>query len=533
MTTTTIDGAQIDVLADLGAIPPFVLDRDYLDLEGGAELTPVEESLVSLTAEVVSIDASWGASDWMGPLTSPDTGVCTLELYDPERRYDPGNPLLGQPDPDVTGRLGAPVVIDYCARTGAPISGGWGTPDTAGPAWVTWGSGVVFVQAGSWHRMDFAADTGGSGQAQTGPSGTNLYRDVSATFVMNPTALIPAGKSLQCGVMLRRAADGSHYYFASLVFRPDGTVQLNLRSTKAGVNRTIATYDPPREWLYPGAWNVIVRMWGAPAEFWMVAWPQSQAQPAWQIAGVIDEETASGPLAQAGSVCFWQWSNGGPISLAWDTFYCNDWIQPVSSSPPAPGRELAVMVDGQPVWTGATSEIVHDLGSAITTITAVDAFAAAGRIGVTVLWAKGPVSTQLEVLRLAAAWPADRWRIVGALTAFRDTERFVGSFLEGLHRLVRAELGDMWVDRQGRITIRGRGVAPDSAPILEIGTGPAPGPVDLEHIVDRRLVNAVYLDVTAEESADRVWRDPVSVAAYGEAAIEASEDELLLWDGVV
>ena len=97
-----VDGASVEVAADLGTSrEPFVLDRDRLDA-AGMILTPTLDALAELTAEVIAVDGTWGASDFTGPLTVVDAGTLTVELYDPDRGYDPGNPDL--PDPPAIGR---------------------------------------------------------------------------------------------------------------------------------------------------------------------------------------------------------------------------------------------------------------------------------------------------------------------------------------------------------------------------------------------------------------------------------------------
>lgn len=98
----TIDGATIAVGLDAGSSrAPFILDRDHLDT-AGMVLTPASDALTDVAAEVIAVDGSWGATDWDGPLTVVEAGTMTVELYDPDRGYDPANP--DNPDPPAIGR---------------------------------------------------------------------------------------------------------------------------------------------------------------------------------------------------------------------------------------------------------------------------------------------------------------------------------------------------------------------------------------------------------------------------------------------
>ena len=106
MAALTVDGATIDVLADLGSAgandrAPFILDRDHVDAAGSI-LTPTTSALAELTAETISVDGAWGATDYEGPLTVVDAGTMTVELHDPDRGYDPSNPGADSP---AIGRL--------------------------------------------------------------------------------------------------------------------------------------------------------------------------------------------------------------------------------------------------------------------------------------------------------------------------------------------------------------------------------------------------------------------------------------------
>ena len=110
-----VDGAYIEVLGDLGIdVPPFILGRDDLGepmMGGGVG------DLADLTADVVSVSATWGTGQWAGGLTELDPGRITLAVWDPLRAYDPGSVASGlgvTPGRVLTVRVdGSPVWSGY------------------------------------------------------------------------------------------------------------------------------------------------------------------------------------------------------------------------------------------------------------------------------------------------------------------------------------------------------------------------------------------------------------------------------------
>jgi hypothetical protein len=156
--STILDGAEVTILADLGAGLPFVLDIDQLDLTGRCELTPADDAIADVTAEVVSIDLHWGAAEWTGPLTAVAAGTATITLYDPERIYDPGRLDIA---PVVPGRAlrvdvdGAPIwtgrVADVTHSLGDELTTVTGTDAVAESATigvvVDLAAGTTFAQA--------------------------------------------------------------------------------------------------------------------------------------------------------------------------------------------------------------------------------------------------------------------------------------------------------------------------------------------------------------------------------------------------
>ena len=101
---TTIQGALISIQVDLGDAP-FILDRDYLDLELSI-LTPIDEALSDITCEVLSAKWQWGAPNANGILTDVTTGQAEVALADPNRELDPLNA-----ESPVIGRIGNPARI--------------------------------------------------------------------------------------------------------------------------------------------------------------------------------------------------------------------------------------------------------------------------------------------------------------------------------------------------------------------------------------------------------------------------------------
>ena len=94
--STTLDGAEVAVLIDGGRQTPFVLDVDQLgsssDTDGiRCELTPAIDALADVSADVITLELTWGASEWMGPLTLTEAGSAAIVFHDPERMLDPGN----------------------------------------------------------------------------------------------------------------------------------------------------------------------------------------------------------------------------------------------------------------------------------------------------------------------------------------------------------------------------------------------------------------------------------------------------------
>ena len=63
------------------------------------------DAITDVTADVIDLDLSWGAGEWMGPLTLAEAGAATITFYDPDRVLDPGNTTLAYPV--VPGRLDA------------------------------------------------------------------------------------------------------------------------------------------------------------------------------------------------------------------------------------------------------------------------------------------------------------------------------------------------------------------------------------------------------------------------------------------
>jgi hypothetical protein len=162
--STTLDGAEVAVLIDGGRQTPFVLDVDQLgsssDTDGiRCELTPAIDALADVSADVITLELTWGASEWMGPLTLTEAGSAAIVFHDPERMLDPGNTELAYPvapgrliqvavdgTPVWTGKV-ATIVHDLAGQISS-VQGADAIPELA--AWaisVDLAAGVVSDQA--------------------------------------------------------------------------------------------------------------------------------------------------------------------------------------------------------------------------------------------------------------------------------------------------------------------------------------------------------------------------------------------------
>lgn len=100
--STLLDGAEVAVLIDGGRQTPFVLSVDILgsalDTDGvRCELTPASDAITDVSADVIELELTWGAGEWMGPLTLTEAGAASITFLDPERLLDPGNTALAYP----------------------------------------------------------------------------------------------------------------------------------------------------------------------------------------------------------------------------------------------------------------------------------------------------------------------------------------------------------------------------------------------------------------------------------------------------
>lgn len=162
--STTLDGAEVSVLIDGGRQTPFLLDIDVLgstnDADGiRCELTPAIDALADVSADVIELELTWGAAEWMGPLTLTEAGSASITFLDPERLLDPGNTALTYPvapgrllqvlvdgTPVWTGKV-ATIVHDLAGQISA-VQGADAIPELA--AWsisVDLAAGLVSDQA--------------------------------------------------------------------------------------------------------------------------------------------------------------------------------------------------------------------------------------------------------------------------------------------------------------------------------------------------------------------------------------------------
>lgn len=515
--SATIGGVSVDVLADVGLTAPFILNRDYLDIEGMCELTPQLDAMAELTNDTISVEGVWGSGEWAGPLTQPDAGSLSIELYDPARYYDPS---VGIQYGDSVG--GGAHFYDGFDRT---VSAGWGN------GWEAFNSGAAASDVRGTYGLTNVSAASGSSQATLTRGMVARDCDILGEFWLNN---LPDTGVVQLTINAR--GDNEVYPTPSYMM---------LWQTDLGGNHSVQLYEiggvhflansgalSPK-YTQGARLRFRFRCVGSyPTMLYAKVWPAAEVEPpAWSV---VASSSFGALQSKIGHMGVREWVQSAPeyIGVGWEFIQVAYAYHKTTLIPPTPGRAVQIQVDGQPVWTGVTSDIRHDMETGISTIEAIDAIAEASRIGVNTPLFKGWIAYQLNSLRLGAGWPTKRWLVEGPMTTQRDAENVTGSFLEGLKVLMTAELGDLWCDRDGRIRVRLRGVSPPEAATIELGPGGSPGIVAMGNVIDRRIVNAVYLDPEDDAELGRQWKDDVSVLALGEAKFESSEDELKLIEPV-
>lgn len=139
----------------------------------------------------------------------------------------------------------------------------------------------------------------------------------------------------------------------------------------------------------------------------------------------------------------------------------------------------------------------------------------------------GTTFAQAEAVLDQAGVPASRQVYIGSPIASRTaTDPEVRSFWSALRDIRNAELGDLWVDRRGRVCFRGRQEAPDPEIKATIGAGGIACDGLFESHDRRALVTGV--NVTMELGTVRSWADSGAEAEHNARRRDALESVIRL-----
>lgn len=206
----------------------------------------------------------------------------------------------------------------------------------------------------------------------------------------------------------------------------------------------------------------------------------------------------------------------------------NRTLDPLNAESPILGRignAARVLVDGTPAFTGVISNIVHEAGEGVSTLTLADHLSLLHQQSVSIAWVRTTTLAQFQALFAAIGWPADRVVLYGATTTQRLADEFVGTAFEALTRLRDAELGDLWADRQGRIAFRSRGYPRPTTLTAVIGCDGIAMASLASELRRIGIINHVLVDM--DPGADRFAQDSVSIAAHQRRSYRSSESALL------
>lgn len=197
------------------------------------------------------------------------------------------------------------------------------------------------------------------------------------------------------------------------------------------------------------------------------------------------------------------------------------------------GAAVELRVDGEPAFVGRLEAIDHtymDRTSVLTVgdgVSRLQAHTLPLDDGLGVGIAAGSTFDQLGAVLDELDIAADQRILYGSPTAFRlDIDPDTLQAWAWLQSIALAELGDLWVDRYGRIAFRGRHAAPDGTIRATIGAqGIACDGLFVQH-ERRAYVSGVNL--TMLDGDRRSFADTAAEATHGERRISVSEDELRL-----
>jgi hypothetical protein len=206
----------------------------------------------------------------------------------------------------------------------------------------------------------------------------------------------------------------------------------------------------------------------------------------------------------------------------------NRTLDPLNDESPIVGRvgnPARILVDGTPAFSGIVSNIIHEAGEAVSTVTLADPLALLNQQSVSVSWTRALTSEQFAELFTAIGWPPDKTILYGATVTKRLADQFVGTAFEALTRLRDAELGDLWVDHQGRIAFRSRGYPRPTVARAVLGCGGIAMESFATEVRRISIINSVLVDM--DPGADRLKEDTASIGAHQRRSYAEKESNLL------
>jgi len=206
----------------------------------------------------------------------------------------------------------------------------------------------------------------------------------------------------------------------------------------------------------------------------------------------------------------------------------NRTLDPLNGDSPIIGRignAARILVDGTPAFTGVITNIVHEAGEAVSTLSLSDHLSLWHQQSVSMDWDADATSAQFQALYATIGWPAEKVILYGATTTKRKADAFVGTAFDALARLRDAELGDLWADHQGRIAFRARGYPRSTEVRAIIGCGGIAMASLASELRRVSIINHVVVDM--DPGADRFAQDASSIAAHQRRSYRGAEADLL------
>lgn len=192
------------------------------------------------------------------------------------------------------------------------------------------------------------------------------------------------------------------------------------------------------------------------------------------------------------------------------------------------GANGRYLVDGAPAFTGYVDTIEHSTAEGVTTIVLQDAIPRLSNAAAALTLESASTADQLAAVLDSIGWPADKRITYGSPAAFRDADPIVLSGWLAVNRVRDAELGDLWVDRAGRVAFRTRADPVSTTPVATVGDAPGIPLLDiLSQLRRASIVNHVAVDMT-DPTPDRQWADQGSMGLNGRKSHANTQDVLRL-----